>query len=269
MITFGIIGSGNIGSAMAKAISAKIGSDKIAVCDADAVKASALAKEIGCECADLGTVTANAEFILLAVKPQSLKSLLADMSASLRSRTKRFILVTPAAGTAIATIEEYLGFPCPVIRIMPNVACAVGAAMTLCCSNDAVTKEDIDKFLDAAELSGAIDLVEESKIDSYSIVTGCGPAYVYLMIEALADGAVSIGVPRDKAYLYAAKMAEGSAKLMLETGRNPAALKDSVCSPAGTTIEGVKALEEGAFRHSLIDAVNASYKRTLELKNGK
>ncbi len=137
--------------------------------------------------------------------------------------------------------------------------------MTLAAKNDKVTDDEYKYFIEAMKASGKIDKVNEEAIDSFSIVTGCGPAWAYMMIEALADGQVNIGVPRDKAYLYAAKTLEGAAKLMLDSGRTPADLKDSVCSPGGTTIEGVKALEKNNFRYGVIEAVNASYSKTKKM----
>jgi len=264
MYKFGFIGAGNMGSALAKGISKKAGGENIALCDMNTEKANALAAEIGAKCTDINDIAQSSEYIVLAVKPQSLEKMLGGISGILRSRD-RFVFVTMAAGTPIARILAFAGVDAPVIRIMPNVPCTVGAGMILCAGNEAVTESELNAFVSALENCGRIDIIDEKNIDAYSVVTGCGPAYVYLMLEALADGMVECGVPRDKAYVYAAQMTEGSAKLMLETGRMPADLKDSVCSPGGTTIEGVRALEKGGFRSTLIEATRASYNRTLEL----
>ncbi|MCQ2480648.1 MAG: pyrroline-5-carboxylate reductase [Clostridia bacterium] len=263
MYKFGFIGAGNMGGALARAVAKK--SDSVIVCDRSADKAAALANEIGAKAGNIKEVATQSEYIFLAVKPQMLADMFAEIKDDLKARGDRFIFVSMCAGTSIAKITELAEIEAPVIRIMPNVACAVGAGMTLCARNSKVTDDEYNVFASAMSESGKLDMIEEEKIDNYSIVTGCGPAYTYVMIEALADGQVAIGVPRDKAYLYAAQMVEGAAKLMLESGRIPADLKDSVCSPGGTTIEGVKALEKGSVRADIIDAVNASYKRTLEL----
>ncbi len=265
MYKFGFIGACNMGSALAKAICSKVGADEVVICDADASKAKALAEALGCTCGDIHKVADESKYIFIAVKPQTLPDMFAEIRDMLGARDDRFILVTMAAGTKIEKIESLAGVKCPVIRIMPNVAASVGAAMTLCARNKLTNDAEYDYFIEAMSASGKLDKVEEEKIDAYSLVTGCGPAWVYLMIEALADGQVDIGVPRDKAYLYTAQMVEGAAKLMLESGKIPAALKDSVCSPGGTTIEGVRALENGNFRSALIDAVRASYKKTLNM----
>lgn len=263
MFDFGFIGTGNMGSALARAVCKA--TDSVLLCDKTEAKAAELAAELGCKAGTITDVARECKYIFIGVKPQMLPETLSEISAQLKARADRYILVTMAAGTSIEKILTLADVNVPVIRIMPNVACAVGAGMVLSATNSLVTDEEYDFFAKAMASSGKMDKIDEKQIDNYSIVTGCGPAWTYLMIEALADGQVAIGVPRDKAYLYAAQMVEGSAKLMLETGKAPAQLKDSVCSPAGTTIEGVKALEKGSVRSDYIDAVAAAYKRTLEL----
>ncbi len=265
MYKFGFIGAGNMGSAIARGMCKNVAPSEIAVCDTDSAKTQALSASTGIAVTDIDDIAGNSRYIVLAVKPQALAGVLGSIKETLFARSDRFVFVSMAAGTAISRITDILGKSFPVIRIMPNVPCSVGAGMTLCAPDTQVTEEELDAFISSYEGCGAVDVIEESKMDAFSIVTGCGPAFAYLMIEALADGEVECGVPRDKAYLYAAKMLEGSAKLMLESGKIPSALKDSVCSPGGTTIEGVRALESGGFRSALIEAVRASYSRTLEL----
>lgn len=265
MYKFGFIGSGNMGSALAKAVCSSAGSENVIVCDADSGRAEKLASALGCACGDIHRVADESKYIFIAVKPQALESMFSEITGMLSARDDRFILVSMAAGTKIEKIERLSGVRCPVIRIMPNVAASVGAAMTLCAANKLVSNAEYDYFIDVMGASGRLDRVEEEKIDAYSLVTGCGPAWVYLMIEALADGQVDIGVPRDKAYLYTAQMVAGAAELMLKSGKIPAELKDSVCSPGGTTIEGVRALENKSFRAALIEAVRASYDKTVNM----
>lgn len=265
MYKFGFIGSGNMGSALAKAICRKVGGKNVAVCDISSSKADSLAEETGSTAVCIETIATECEYIFIGVKPQALADMLGGVKEILKARESRFVLVSMAAGTPISRIESLIGFSCPIIRIMPNVAASAGAGMTLCTKNDKVTAKEFDFFIDSMSLTGAIDRIDEEKIDSYSIVTGCAPAWAAIVIEALADGQVAIGVPRDKAYLYAAKTLEGAAKLMLESGMIPAQLKDAVCSPGGTTVQGVKAMEAGAVRSSLIDAVIASYEKTLKM----
>ena len=153
----------------------------------------------------------------------------------------------------------------PVIRIMPNTPASIGKGMILYAQNNNVTKEETDIFVNDMSGAGVLDSIDEKLIDAASAVSGCGPAFVYMFIEALADGAVECGLPRQKAMLYAAQTVLGSAELVLKSGKHPGELKDAVCSPGGTTIAGVHALENGAFRANAINAVSDAYKKTLEL----
>ena len=221
----------------------------------------------GCIVSDSVKIIEECDYIFIAVKPDSIENLLLPLKNTIEKRCKDICLVTMAAGTSINTIEKYAHIQVPIIRIMPNVACFVGKGMILATYNSYVTAECINTFTEIMEKSGTIDIIGEKYIDSYSIVSGCGPAYVYTFIEALADAQVSIGVPRDKAYRYAAQTVFGSAAYMLESGEIPASLKDRVCSPGGTTIQGIKALEKGAFRFSVMDAVSSSYEKTLNIKS--
>ena len=148
---------------------------------------------------------------------------------------------------------------------MPNTPAMVGEGMMLVAGNKNVTDWDIAAFKDLMSMSGELDDIPEALIDAATAVSGCGPAFVYMFIEALADGGVKCGLSRDKAIKYAAQTLLGSAKMVLETGRHPEELKDAVCSPGGSTIAGVHSLEKGAFRNAAIDAVEASYKKTQKL----
>ena len=143
---------------------------------------------------------------------------------------------------------------------------AVGKGVILYDANDQTTEADLSFFASAMSGAGLLDRIEESKIDAASAISGCGPAFAYLFIEALADGGVACGLPRAKAQAYAAAMLSGSAEQVLSTGLHPGALKDAVCSPGGTTIAGVRALEEGGLRAAAMNAVIAAYEKTLALK---
>lgn len=262
MFKFGFIGTGNMAAALCEALVKSVSPNTVLLSNRTAEKAENLAKKLGCAFGDNKSVAEQCKYIFLGVKPQMLSTLAEEIKPHLESRQDRFILVSMAAGRSTEGIEELFG-ACPVIRIMPNVASAVGEGMTLCTKNALVTDEEYGEFLDAMHQSGKTDDIPEKLIDAASAVSGCGPAFVFEVIEALSDGAVACGIPRDKAYLYAAQTLLGSAKLMLETGKNPGALKDSVCSPGGTTIQGVRKLEEGGLRSALIEAVIASYEKTL------
>lgn len=264
MFEYGFIGTGNMASALCKALVKSVSPKEILLSNRTTDKAQALANELGCEFADNKSVATLCKYIFLGVKPQMLGALADEIKPYLEKRQDRFILVSMAAGRSTENITELFG-SCPVIRIMPNVASAVGEGMTLCAKNSLVTDEEYSKFFNAMKMSGKIDDIPEKLIDAASAVSGCGPAFVFEVIEALADGAVACGVPRDKAYTLAAQTLLGSAKLMLQTGKNPAALKDSVCSPGGTTIEGVRKLEERGLRSALIEAVIASYQKSQNI----
>ncbi|MCD8146036.1 MAG: pyrroline-5-carboxylate reductase, partial [Clostridiales bacterium] len=164
----------------------------------------------------------------------------------------------------IARIREMAGGDYPVIRIMPNTPASIGEGMILYAA-EGVTEEERDRFLYNMAAAGRFDALPESLIDAGSAVSGCGPAFVYPFIEALADGAVACGLPRDKAQEYAAQTLVGAAKLVLESGQHPGALKDAVCSPGGSTIAGVRALEQRGFRSAATEAVVAAYEKTKAL----
>jgi len=170
-----------------------------------------------------------------------------------------------AAGLSMAEIRRLAGGDYPVIRIMPNMPVAVGEGMILYDRTENVTDEMLQTFLQDMQAAGLFDALPESLIDAGSAVSGCGPAFAFLMMEALADGGVRCGLPRQKAQMYAAQMLKGSAAQLLESGLHPGQLKDAVCSPGGTTIAGVEAMERGGFRAAAMDAVTAAYERTKEL----
>jgi pyrroline-5-carboxylate reductase len=192
--------------------------------------------------------------------------LLAQIAPVLAERKTRFILVTMAAGMTIADIRALAGGEYPVIRIMPNTPAAVGEGMILYSIGSGVTKTEEKEFLADLAAAGRLTALPEALIDAGSAVSGCGPAFADLFLEALADGGVACGLPRAKAQELAAQMLLGSARLALESGANPGALKDAVCSPGGTTIQGVRTLEEAGFRGAVMDAVIAAYEKTLDLK---
>ena len=169
-----------------------------------------------------------------------------------------------AAGLSIARIQELAGEDFPVIRIMPNTPASVGEGMIQYCSSN-VTAEEEEAFLRIMAPAGRLDAVPESLIDAASAVSGCGPAWAYQFIEALADGGVAAGLPRAKAQRVRGQMLLGSARMVLETGKHPGELKDAVCSPGGSTIQGVRLLEERAFRGAVTDAVLAAFEKTKDL----
>ena len=257
---YGFIGCGNMGGALAKAL--RKTTDSILLSDPSPA-AEKLAQELGCALGDNLTAVASCDRLFLAVKPQIMEAVLKPMQSALQA--KKPLLITIAAGLEIAQIEAFAGGKLPVIRIMPNTPVSVGKGMIVYCANDLVTQEQLDSFLADMQYAGRLDPLPEKLIDAASALSGCGPAFMYLFIEALADGAVACGLPRQNALEYAAATMAGAAEMVLATGAHPGALKDAVCSPGGSTIEGVKVLEEKGLRGAAINCITAAYKRSIEL----
>jgi pyrroline-5-carboxylate reductase len=209
-------------------------------------------------------VVAESELIVLAVKPQQMAEVLADIGPALPSAQP--LIVSIAAGVNLRTIADRLGVPgCRLIRVMPNTPCLVGASASAYASGQGATSADIqlvDRLFNAV---GRAFPVAEKLLDAVTGLSGSGPAFVFVMIEALSDGGVRMGLPRDLATQLAAQTVLGSAKLLLETGQHAGALKDMVASPAGTTIAGLHALERGGIRAAMMDAVEAATLRSVEL----
>lgn len=265
MATFSFIGTGNMGGALARAAVRQVAPENILLANRTRAKAEALAKELGCAAGGVREAAETGRFIFLGVKPQMMAGLLEEIAPVLREREDRFVLVSMAAALTMEQIGDMADGAYPVIRIMPNTPCAVGEGMILYDANGAVTEAELAEFTGGMAGAGVLDRVEERLIDAGSAVAGCGPAFVCLFLEALADGGVACGLPRGKALLYAAQMVKGAAALQLATGEHPGALKDAVCSPGGTTIAGVRALEERGFRAGVMDAVIAAVERTKAL----
>ena len=265
MPTIGFIGTGNMGGALARA-AAKNADNRVLLFNRTQSKAEALAKQIGAVALDVETLVRESDFVFLGVKPQMLQGLAETLTPLLQAREDRFVLVTMAAGTSIEKLLGLLGGEWPVIRIMPNTPASIGQGMILYSPGPGVTAGEEEAFLTAMGAAGRLLKLEERLIDAGSSVSGCGPAFADLFIEALADGGVACGLPRKQAQEMAAQMLLGSAALCLESGKHPGVLKDAVCSPGGTTIQGVRVLEERGFRAAVMDAVIAAYEKNFNLK---
>lgn len=263
--SFGFIGTGNMGSALAKAVAKTVPADVILLSNRTMEKAKTLAEELHCRYACKEVLAQTCHYLFLGVKPQMMGTLLKELSPILAERNRRFVLVSMAAGLTMADIRSMAGGNYPVIRIMPNTPVSVGEGVILYDSLD-VTEEELSEFCKALSSAGLLDRLPEALFDAGTAVAGCGPAFADLFLEALADGGVLGGLPRDKALLYSSQMLKGAAALVLETGEHPGKLKDAVCSPGGSTIAGVQALEDHAFRSAVLAAVEASIKRTKELR---
>ena len=253
------IGAGNMGSALLTA-AAKTGK-ALALTDVAEAKGKALAAKFGAAFVGPEELARESRVVFLAVKPHIIEGVCEALRGQFAPET---LLVTMAAGKTLAEISAAAGTD-RVIRIMPNTPVAVGKGMTVYVPGAGVEKEDEALFLEAMAYAGITDRIDERNIDAAMALSGCGPAYAYQFAEALADGAVACGLPRDKANLYAAATLAGAAQMLLESGSHPGALKDAVCSPGGTTIQGVRALEARGFRSAAMEAVIAAYEKTLAL----
>lgn len=256
----GFLGCGSMGGAIARAVS-QVTKD-IILTDRSG-RGKALAQELGVSYGSAEEIARDCDWVFLAVKPQMMEGALSPIRTALQE--KKPLLVTMAAGLSMEKIEAMAGGNLPVIRIMPNTPAMIGAGMTQYCCNGLVTEEDEQTFLSLMAHTGHVDKLEEHLIDAASALSGCGPAYMYLFLEGLADGAVACGVPRAKAYEYAAATMEGAAKLVLSTGQHPGQLKDAVCSPGGSTIQGVRVLEENGLRAAAMDCVIAAFEKSRKL----
>ena len=266
--TIGVIGTGAMGSAVARLVAMAQPEKALLLSNRTPEKAEKLAAELSARAVTNAELAKDCDLIFLAVKPQMMPEVLKALAPVLAARTDRFVLVTMAAGLTTDTIQELSGGAYPVIRMMPNTPIAVGAGIVTYCGNGAA-EEELSAFAALLQDAGTLDRIDEHLIDAASALAGCGPAFVDLFLEALADGAVACGLPREKALLYAAQTVEGAAKTARISGEHPGSLKDVVCSPAGSTIQGVRALERGGFHSAAMEAVIAAYEKNLELKKGE
>lgn len=259
----GFIGAGNMGGALARAAVKTVGGAAVAVACSTAEHSAKAAASIGCAAETAEAILRESRFVFWGVKPQMFSGVTAKLAEDIAASDAVF--VSMLAGVSLDRLAEMLGGEKKIIRIMPNTPSAVGQGLMLVSANDRVTAEELAAFKTLMAESGLLDDLPENLIDAASAVSGCGPAFVYLFLEALADGGVACGLPRDKALAYAAQTVAGAARMVLDTGKHPGALKDAVCSPGGTTIQGVRTLEEHGFRAAAMDAVVTAYEKTLAL----
>ena len=259
-----------MGCALMKAAAVLVGAGAIGYSDEDKAKAITAAASGGQVYDSNIEAVRKGEYVFLAIKPQVLKTVLKEIAPVLKEMFeagKAPILVSMAPGWTIAKLQEELGFKTPVVRIMPNTPSLISKGLIVMCHSREVPPEkfmELEKILGAA---GMIERLEEKYFDAATAISGSGPAYVCLFIEALADAGVRSGLSRDKALFFASQTVFGSAAMVMETGKHPGELKDMVTSPAGVTIEGIAALENGAFRGTIINAVEAALRRSIEMGN--
>lgn len=268
MALFGFIGTGNMGYPLLKAAIRTFGQNEVLFTDASAARREEVAKE-----AAIPYITDNAElakqckYLVLAVKPQGFPQLMAELKNAV---TREHVIISIAAGITISYLKNELGQDIRIVRAMPNTPAQVFQGMTgISFSDDCFTEDERKVIADFFSSFGKYEVFDEKYMNAVVCASGSSPAYVYIFIEALADSVVSYGIPRDKAYKLAAQTVLGAAAMVLESGEHPAALKDRVCSPGGTTIAAVKALEEYGFRNAILKASDACYAKAEELSGNK
>ncbi|QGU96678.1 pyrroline-5-carboxylate reductase [Clostridium bovifaecis] len=251
----GFIGCGNMASAMIKGIvkSNLINPQQIIASNPSDLKLNKIKNESGILTTNDNLEVARfSKVLFLSIKPNKYKDIVDEIKDSISEDT---IIITIAAGISINRVEEYFGKKVKIVRSMPNTPALVGEGMSVLSPNELVAKEEIEEVVEIFKCFSKVEILEESYIDTVTALTGSSPAYVYMFIEALADGAVLMGLPRAKAYKMAAQAVYGSAKMVLETNKHPGELKDEVCSPGGTTIEAVYSLEKNRLRAAVIEAM--------------
>ncbi|GFI45193.1 pyrroline-5-carboxylate reductase [Lachnospiraceae bacterium] len=261
----GFIGLGNMAKAMISGMLAKETAKpgEIIGCARTCATCGEVREKYGIEIReDNKAVAAESDILVLAVKPQVLEGVISEIKDSIREET---LVVSIAAGKTLGWLEAAFGRSLKLVRCMPNTPAMAGAGCSGVCRNQRVSEEEMGQCMKLAESFGMAEEIPEKLIDAVGAVSGSSPAFVFMFIEALADGGVKAGMPRSQAYRFAAQAVYGSAKLMLETGKHPGELKDMVCSPGGTTIEGVQALEEFGLRCGVMKAVGSCVEKSKKM----
>ncbi|MCR4672369.1 MAG: pyrroline-5-carboxylate reductase [Lachnospiraceae bacterium] len=264
---YGFIGTGNMGSALAAAVAGGSPDSRIILSNRTAEKAERLAEAFDCTAGDNITAARESKYVVLGVKPQMLPELSEEIRDAF-SENEGGVLVTMAAGISTAKLGGMFGGEVPVIRIMPNTPVSIGAGVVLTCRNSLVSDEDYASFRGDLSLAGAVLDIPEEMIDKASVVSGCGPAYFFMFMEYMADAAVDLGIDRETALELVLNTGAGSAALALSSPETLGRLRKNVCSPGGSTIEGVKAFDEAGLEEAVNGALSAAYRRTLELGKG-
>jgi pyrroline-5-carboxylate reductase len=267
-LTIGFLGAGKMATALARGFmkAALVNADQILASDPIEPARDNFAKQVGAKTTPSNVdVVKAANVLVLAVKPDQVADALVEIRGHI---TKKQLLISIAPGVPLARLEAGLNAGARVIRVMPNTPALVGASATAFALGKSAPPEDGQLAHKLFSSVGIAYQVKEALLDAVTGLSGSGPAYVYLVIEALSDGGVAAGLPRDVATKFAAQTVLGAAKMVLETGQHPGALKDMVTSPGGTTIEGLHELEKGRVRGSFINAVRAAAERSRKLGQG-
>ena len=261
----GFIGCGNMASAMMGGIIKNqiCRPEEITVHDLLPAAVERVKTTFGVSAAESNAaVLAQSELVVLAVKPQFYEEVIREIAPG---EQQGQVIVTIAPGKTLAWLAEVFGKELPIVRTMPNTPAMVGEGITAVCPNEQVTPQMLETVLKVLGGFGKAEVIPERLMDAVVAVSGSSPAYIFMLIEAMADAAVAEGMPRQQAYTFASQAVLGSAKMVLETGKHPGELKDMVCSPAGTTIEAVQVLEETGFRSSVMQAMRVCAKKSRSM----
>src|SRR2546425_4640333 len=261
----GVIGAGKIGSAIVRGVirAGLVAKDQVMASDVSDALRQAISNELGIQVtSDNGAVCDFADIVILAVKPQILDGVVKEMARKL-GKTK--LVVSVAAGVPLSRIESNLAQGARVVRVMPNIPCVVGAGASCYAGGAHATAKDLENVALVLNSFGIALPVEEKYLDAVTGLSGSGPAYVFLFIEAMADGGVQVGLSRDVALKLALQTVYGSARMALESAKHLGELKDEVTSPGGTTIAGLYALEQKGFKGTVMDAIVHATRRAQEL----
>ena len=263
------IGTGNMGGAIIRAVCSAADPRSVTVTNRTMAKAEAIAADCGCKTADTNAVCAqDADYVFLGVKPNMIREVLHSIAPTL---TNRQVIVSMAAGVTGEAMREALTEAnaqlreIAIVRILPNTPCAIGKGLMLIAPCDAAARSHSKTLAELLAPCGLVGFTDEAHADAGMVIGGCTPAFAYMFVEALADGGVQCGLSRSDALAWAAQSVAGAAELLLQSGSHPGTLKDAVCSPGGSTSEGVSALEQGAFRGTVMNAVTTAYAKTRAL----
>ncbi len=263
MARIGFIGMGNMGYAIAKGL-VNVGQSEIVFHDNFQERMDSVSKELNITATKTnGLVLAGAKYVILAIKPQMLDGVLSEIAGDVNDE---HVFISLCPGITIDYLSEKLNTK-KIVRTMPNTPALVGEGMTgVSYRTDSLSEEEAGVVEEIFTSIGKMGVVDEKYMNAIVCASGSSPAYVFMFMEALADSVVKFGMTRNDAYKFVAQTVLGSAKLMLETGKHPGELKDMVCSPAGTTIAAVEALEKAGLRSALFDATNACYEKSTSMK---
>ncbi len=258
MKTMAVIGTGNMGGAIVRAVCRGTQPSEICIANRTPEKARRLANECGCVMSQSNSAAARgAKYVMFGVKPQAVCPVLEELAPTL---TEEQVIISMSAGVTAQQMRCALGKDNRIVRILPNTSCAIGKGVMLIVPCFDMDREMAEELSDLFSGCGMVGFTDESHADAGMVIEGCTPAFAYMFIEALADGAVHTGLTREQATEWAAQAVAGAAAMVLETGRHPGRLKDEVCSPGGVTIEGVRALEQHGFRGAVMDAVICAHR---------